>query len=699
MPGSTFNLRGCSSTGGAAGASACGSEITVRVKHEQTENLTDSLNVEAELLANQTEQALKNAVSNAINDHLANHGINGRRIAFPAKLSYDCPKVGDVVRYDYVNGEYALAWATYDNNAANNDHEHLTEAMGIVESVETSCDGTSVSSTADATIVMFGEIEFKNVDLVNNALIPGTTYFLHDRGSVNQVKFSHNLSIAEPAISKPMLLATGKNKGIVTHYRPMTGSSSGGQIETEDYIIELTLIPGGWNVKVVNIGNLASRNPLVAILHYNQMVGGGPTHMSKHIGELRSLPQANVSGSEERENEFEFKVPSGSAEYGTTSSYGSKGVNGVGSLFVEIFSDTVDGRPSTDFVGAGRIVTPKASSNTIYSIPKLEIQGRCAEEQQSDIHNDIAGGDENLTINEGAMFEISSVAGVGGTTTEDTVDFVIPMPITLAVEMEWESEADSSQTDSATTTFKLPADLDQDGNVDSAVEVFPVNEAGGGITEKMVTLRVKGVSGELPEGHWASYLSQQTFPNLCSDAMCCGSGKAIIRSNIGTSVSITPLLGGTDTTLINNADGARLYTMSDDSNIVWPGGQAPADALEVSWKNVREDIQICYNSGIQAGTEPAFMTIYSNEARPHVEGQEMDQFDYDPRYVLAEIGAQDTLNGETIKVTLNYGTARTECCLSVTFNGTIEGTHYTIQELCTAGLLSNTTVGCPQSCG
>ena len=182
--------------------------------------------------------------------------------------------------------------------------------------------------------------------------------------------------------------------------------------------------------------------------------------------------------------------------------------------------------------------------------------------------------------------------------------------------------------------------------------------------------------------------------------MCCGSGKAIIRSNIGTSVSISELLpSGVDTTLINNPSGARLFTMSDDSNIVWPTGQAPADALEVSWKNVREDIQICYDSSLKSGTEPAFMTIYANEARPNAAGQEMDSFEYDPRYILAEIGGQDTLNGETIKLTLNYATARAECCLTITFNGTLEGTHYTLNELCDAGLLPQTTVGCPQSCG
>ena len=140
--------------------------------------------------------------------------------------------------------------------------------------------------------------------------------------------------------------------------------------------------------------------------------------------------------------------------------------------------------------------------------------------------------------------------------------------------------------------------------------------------------------------------------------------------------------------------------MSDDSNISWGVlGQAPADALEVSWKNVREDIQICYDSSLKSGTEPAFMTIYANEARPNAVGQEMDSFDYDPRYILAEIGGQDTLNGETIKMTLNYATARAECCLTITFNGTLEGTHYTLNELCDAGLLPQTTVGCPQSCG
>jgi hypothetical protein len=180
--------------------------------------------------------------------------------------------------------------------------------------------------------------------------------------------------------------------------------------------------------------------------------------------------------------------------------------------------------------------------------------------------------------------------------------------------------------------------------------------------------------------------------------MCCGSSKAKVGVNSGHSVSISELLNGTDNSIVNNPTDARLYTMADGANIVWPGGQKPSDALEISWKNVRENTQICYPATVKSGTTPTFMTIYANEARSFVAGAEMDHTKYDPRYILAEIGAQETLNGQFIRLTLNSGTSRTECCMTIEFNGTLEGTHYTIQELCEANLIVATTLGCPQTC-
>ena len=68
--------------------------------------------------------------------------------------------------------------------------------------------------------------------------------------------------------------------------------------------------------------------------------------------------------------------------------------------------------------------------------------------------------------------------------------------------------------------------------------------------------------------------------------------------------------------------------------------------LLLSWKNFRENVSFSYPK-CKSGTLPAFMAIYSNEAK-------LDNGMYDPVYV-SEIGAQDTLNGKTVRLTLNSG--------------------------------------------
>ena len=50
----------------------------------------------------------------------------------------------------------------------------------MVESVDTSCSGEATNPTGvatNATIVMFGHINFKNTDLENSQLEEGITYF------------------------------------------------------------------------------------------------------------------------------------------------------------------------------------------------------------------------------------------------------------------------------------------------------------------------------------------------------------------------------------------------------------------------------------------------------------------------------------------------------------------------------------------
>ena len=98
----------------------------------------------------------------------------------------------------------------------------------------------------------------------------------------------------------------------------------------------------------------------------------------------------------------------------------------------------------------------------------------------------------------------------------------------------------------------------------------------------------------------------------------------------------------------------------------------------------------CYDSSINAGDSPAFMTIYANEARQipsswtNSDKSENESQFYDPRYTLMEIGAQNTLNGSTVRLTVNSGNttaSNPETCFTFTFDGDSRGRHFTIEEL------------------
>ena len=69
------------------------------------------------------------------------------------------------------------------------------------------------------------------------------------------------------------------------------------------------------------------------------------------------------------------------------------------------------------------------------------------------------------------------------------------------------------------------------------------------------------------------------------------------------------------------------------------------------------------------------MTIYSNTAK-RTDGT------YDPMQILAEVGAQNTLNGKMVRITFNSGfVGGDEYYYDFIYMGSIEGTHYTLNEL------------------
>lgn len=126
----------------------------------------------------------------------------------------------------------------------------------------------------------------------------------------------------------------------------------------------------------------------------------------------------------------------------------------------------------------------------------------------------------------------------------------------------------------------------------------------------------------------------------------------------------------------------KLYTLDPDFQIAIPGN-ADRDVLVATFKNARENTKFCYPDNIRYGTQPSFMALYFNEARGDTLGARTAK-DYDPRYIAIEIGGQDTLDGSVVTLTLNVG-QENECCISFTFEGSVEGTHFTFRELYESG--------------
>lgn len=124
---------------------------------------------------------------------------------------------------------------------------------------------------------------------------------------------------------------------------------------------------------------------------------------------------------------------------------------------------------------------------------------------------------------------------------------------------------------------------------------------------------------------------------------------------------------------LNNKSNAKFYSKDEDGlSYVEPWGDEKTIAL--SWKNVRENVSFSYPA-VKSGSQPSFMTIYSNEAK-------QDDGTYDPIHTLAEIGAQDTLNGKKVRLTFNTGfVGGVEYYYEFIYTGSAQGTHYTLNEL------------------
>lgn len=684
---SAFNLRGCQPIGGQAlqpTSSPCDGAVLENI-YEQVRQAAKDYKWEAE------------------------------RTTLRAKLTYNCPKVGDAVRWDASIGGYNLAYAMYDTNNPY-DQEHLIEVVGIVESVSVTCDGSGSELDTDgvetnAVIVLSGKISFDKLT-PESYLSNGKVYYLWDRKAPSHLSLGNNVvrDFNEPVISKPLFVATGETSGLVLNYRPMTGSPTGGRPQTEKYDIKITKTSaqgGGWLVRVENSGGIASRSPLVAQIDYNKRLGpqdslaSGEIHtMFKNIGILHNKTVALVTDEDALEYYTEFYVTKNSefGEGGNISDHINNGINGNGQITVTLKSNT-SGTQSASLL---KSLIPFQTANTVARFPNIKIKGECgyaskegaiSETEDSTgttgvSNNDLTipdkvvspGGASTAYSFEGVIFEIELDRSTGFIDDQglDTGEDYIEMAEELYFKIE-----SPSLTEPIINKFFL--DVTQ-----PAVEIIPVNEAGEGLTQENVTISIINKDGtELHKNNWAKRIKSAMF--MCDSEQCCTDETIQVdvmnQGETNPDAKLSDLLTTDSIFMTTGQNGSistepKLYTLHPDRTIQLTGNVS-GDALIATFKNARENTKFCYPDNIRYGTQPSFMALYFNEARGDTLGARTAK-DYDPRYIAIEIGGQDTLDGSVVTLTLNVG-QENECCISFTFEGSVEGTHFTFRELYESG--------------
>ena len=151
-----------------------------------------------------------------------------------------------------------------------------------------------------------------------------------------------------------------------------------------------------------------------------------------------------------------------------------------------------------------------------------------------------------------------------------------------------------------------------------------------------------------------------------------------LPANSGNFVDLIGIL--TDDDFIIGSEYPKFFNKPANSESFRPVDWADDD-ISISWKNMREGVSFSYPK-VSTGTEPAFMTIYSNKGK-------LEDGTYDPLYTLAEIGATETLNGEIVRLSFSKDKTHQyekEFNIDFEFNGTPTGSHYTIQELKDTGV-------------
>ena len=794
---SAFNLRGCQNFGGRGGSSGdgtCGvsmSTDSVNINWVSPNEFSEQelLNLKEYLTGNilpsmGDPRNLNAIIREKVAEEIQRHGLENDRIAIKATLRYDCPKVGDAVRWNPAlnggQGGYDLALAAIDINNSD-DVEHLIEVVGIVEDVNVDCNGTQnqISTedngddvTHNATIVLSGRISFG--DKISDDLLPGRVYYLWDGSFPDAVRIyglANNITTLEPAISKPLFLSTGKKEGVVLTYRPLTGSPTGGKELNEEYAITVKVINGGWRVRVNNIGTLSSRYPLYLQLDYDRMVGPRDSLKGKEvytryipIGELCTLQEAKAQQgtSAENCNYWEEDVVSMSTKYGVVSTnpdIRDNGINGVGKLRVSLKTTPVM-NPDNILLDGLKVLEEHPA---VERVPELEVEAYCRSVSNEEIINDkqyventyvvapesgpggieIAESQMN-DITDGAIFNIrldSKNVRLKNNTFEPSPQEQIDQCVDCEghVSSDCVALTDDNYTISGsnqgygtrinpvTNTFDPIANYNTEtheciATIDMAddlyveitslelehaiitpfkldvsqpeVEIFPATDTNEGITSSQVKMRLVNKDGsDLHVNHWANrVLPNKEISITCDSVTCCEPPSAynIISTassiNAGIEVDIRAILDENHVDIIGNYDDPRFYTFdpSKSAHQFVTGDQA--GQLIVSWKNMRENMELCYPRNLSAGSEPRFMTIYDNNALTATHAYpdlNRTSEDYDPRYTLIEIGATDELIGKTIRLTLNVNepNGRATCCMAFKFNGTLAGSHFTLNEI------------------
>jgi len=728
MSNSAFNMSKCGSSGGRGGA--CNPSGWAKIQDKGGNELTI-------VSDDKLRSALREIHTEYYGDNKEVGGLSA--VKDHVDLVYDCPKAGDAIFYNPDKKGWDLASAELDNSNYF-DTERLIESLAVVEKVLVECkqgDTSSSNQRHPARVVFFGKITFPSE---TTKLQPGIVYYLADTiallneaqetskqsatgglvdtGTWKRVGSNVVHSNYEPTISKPVFVATGEHTAIVTNYRPLTGSPTGGRELSEEYKIKVDphlytesgtgkILYTGWKIKVENTGTVTSRNNLVVEIAYNKLEG--PQERREYSDKNVQLP--TLMGSEIYVYHVDIGVLHNEAEANVKD------------------DDTIVSHKTVDFIpnqflentGIGEVtvklkVMTQSTANIDFNdrynspevllanqdemkksriVPTLSWTGSCADNLQNENDIYVKGSTvlpaNNVKYEEGSVFEIkltdSQIPGVG---TDNVYKFKVPMPYNIGFEIDALIESNDGQytNDSewspVTGTFKLTLPSKE------MIEIIPVTSGGQTVVEK--TLRISAVTLDgksLPSTHWANEYSVGLLKNnrvACLSNSCCIDEyeQFIPENSASISKSITPILTNGDSALINNKTGARFYSKSVNAQS-WQGSKS---RLAISWKNFRENTVFCYPP-VDNGTEAAFMTIYADEARviESIENHEKTDNEsafYDPRYTIMEIGAQNTLNGQLVRVTVNSGSKvanAPETCYVFKFKGSLLGTHFTIKEL------------------